>query len=430
MRQVPLNTIITTALKPHRITLLTSIGAGLEYYAYVIYSLLASFISQQFFPSSSRYASLFMTFGVLTLGNIIRPIGGMIFGLIGDRYGRKKTFANTILIMAIATFIMGILPSYARWGLASPIIFSCCLILQGIAFGAELPGALTFLLEHIHEKKRGRHCGFMIASVGLGVSFGSFIIYLLNRYLSAEQMASWGFRLPFIFGGFVALLGFLIRRYTSETPAFQALRNPKRTMIWQELKAAPLHLIKSIGLILFPATMVIFYLVLPTYLHDVYHYQFATIYLAIAIGHFWCTLLLPIFGWWSDYIGRKLLFSVALCSAIFGLFLLFWLLQLQSTWALFAFVILCQTLIAAMAASYFVLLPEAFPTSIRYTGTALSYNLAYTLAAAIPLISNHIFEGLHRPVLMVVLFMGLASVTLLSNLTLQKSVSVNLEFGE
>ncbi|EKD45572.1 MAG: major facilitator family transporter, partial [uncultured bacterium] len=200
-------------MKQSKITFLTSVGAGLEYYDLVIYSLLANFISKQFFPSTNHVAALFATFGVLALGNIIRPLGGVIFGIFGDRFGRKKVFANTLLWMAGVTFLMGLIPDFGTIGLTATILFSLCRILQGIVFGAELPGALTLLSEHIDEKRHGLHFGFMIAAVGFGVSLGSFVTWILTTVLTEAEMLAWGFRVPFLLGGGLALIGFYIRKH-------------------------------------------------------------------------------------------------------------------------------------------------------------------------------------------------------------------------
>jgi MFS family permease len=207
-------------MKQFKITFLTGVGSALEYYDFVIYSLLASFISQQFFPSSDRVTSMFATFGVFALGYVVRPIGGIIFGLIGDRFGRKKVFASTLLWMALATFLMGLTPTFSTWGLTATIIFSACRITQGLVFGAEMPGALTLLSEHIDNKRHGLHFGFMIAMVSLGVLLGSGVTWILTEILTEKEFLAWGFRIPFLLGGCLAIAGFIIRKHLPETPVF------------------------------------------------------------------------------------------------------------------------------------------------------------------------------------------------------------------
>lgn len=405
-------------MKQSKITFLTSIGAGLEYYDFVIYSLLASFISQQFFPNSNHVAALFATFGVLAAGNIIRPLGSIIFGIFGDRFGRKKVFSNTLLWMAFATFLMGITPTFSVIGLAATFIFSLCRIVQGVTCGAELPGAITFLSEHINEKHHGLHFGFMVSSVGLGVTLGSFVFWIITTILTPEQMSSWGFRLPFLLGGVLALVGFFIRKYIPETPAFLAIKNTNNKMNFQLSGQHFAQTSKTLGILIFPACFVTFFLVLPTYLHDIYHYTFPSIYLVTTIGYLWSSFLLPFFGWFSDHFGRKKLLCVSTLLFMIFSFPVFSLLKLETYWALFSFVLFGQTIIAAMAASYFALLPQAFPTAFRYTGTSFSYNIAYSLAALIPLIATYFYEVCKNPNYMVGFFVLLAAITAISALTL------------
>ena len=406
-------------MKPSKITLLASIGAGLEYYDYVIYSLLAGFISQQFFPSTNRTAALFATFGVLAVGNILRPLGGIITGIFGDRFGRKKIFANTLLWMAFATFVMGITPTFSTIGLIATIVFSLCRIIQGITCGAEIPGAITFLSEHIHTKRHGIHFGFMTAAIGLGVSLGSFIIWTLTKILTDQQMANWGFRLPFLLGGSLAVVGFFIRKYTPETPAFLSLKNPNLKTISLFSKNHVGQVFNTLGVLIFPASFVTFFLALPVYLNNTYHYHFPTIYLTMTFGYVWSTILLPIFGWLSDHTGRKNLLFVTVSIFILFSYPAFLLLELKTNWALFCFVAFGQTIIAAMAACYFALLPRAFPTEIRYTATAFSYNIAYSIAALIPLAANYIYGVIRQPRYIIGFFVLLAAITTVSTLLLK-----------
>jgi MFS family permease len=408
-------------MKQSKITLLTSVGAGLEYYDYVIYSLLASFISQQFFPSTNRVAALFATFGVFAIGNIVRPLGGIIFGVIGDRCGRKNVFANTLLWMAFATFLMGVTPTFVSIGLAATIFFSLCRIIQGITCGAEIPGAMTFLSEHIHEKRHGLHFGFMVSAIGLGVTSGSFIIWILTKTLTDEQMLAWGFRIPFLLGGVLAFVGFFVRKHIPETPAFLAMKKETCNAASIFRKDHVAQILNTLGILMFPACFIMFFLALPVYLSDVYHYAFSDIYLAMTVGHLLSTILLPIFGWISDYVGRKkMLFIAVSMFVVFG-FPVFTLLQLETSWALFCFIMFGQALIAAMAACYFALLPRAFPTPIRYTGTAFSYNIAYTIAAVIPLVANYIYGVIKKPNYMAGLLIFFAVVAAISTLRFKES---------
>lgn len=409
---------------PHsKITLLTSIGAGLEYYDYVIYYLLANYISQQFFPTSNHTATLFATFSLFAISNVIRPLGGVFVGMLGDHYGRKNVFANTLLCMALASFCIGILPSFAAIGILATILFCALRILQGITFGAELPGAITFLLEHIRTKNRGLHCGFLISAVSLGVTLGSGINYLLTKFFDGTAMLLWGFRIPFILGGLLAIIGFFIRKKIAETPLFLTL-NPKRNNSLKEIsKKHFAQIFAGIGMVIFPATLVTYLLAFPVYLHEIFYYQFPDIYLATTLGYLWCAVLIPIFGGLADHLGRKALFMIALLLVIFFGPWIFGLLNYGTVGALFIFMGLWQIILAMLAACYFVLLPEAFPTEVRFTATAFSYNVAYTFAAFFPLIANYIYHTLHKPQFLSWIFSAIAVLSLGSVLFLKNYTS-------
>ncbi|MDR1057593.1 MAG: MFS transporter [Coxiellaceae bacterium] len=407
-------------MKQSKITFLSSIGAGLEYYDFVIYVIFASFISQNFFPDSNRVVALFATFGVFAIGNIIRPLGGIVLGICGDKFGRKKVFTHTLLWMAFATFLMGITPTFATLGLTATIIFSICRILQGVTCGAEIPGATTFLLEHIHAKRHGLHFGFMSSSVGLGSSLGLLVAWIITKLLTDEQMFRWGFRLPFLFGGVLALVGFLIRKHVPETPAFLALQKANNKFLAGINKYHCKQVLNTIGVLIFPASFVTFFLAFPAYLHDYYHYTFPNIYLAMTIGSLWTAFLIPVFGWISDYIpNRKILLLIAALIFVLFSFPAFSLLHSQTNWALFGFIIFGKTLLAAMAASYFVLLPKAFPTMSRYTGTAFSYNIVYSIAALIPLAMNYAYGVLKNQDYLIWTLLLLAGLTIICTFKLQ-----------
>ena len=403
-------------MKQGKITFLISIGAGLEYYDFVIYSLMVTFISQQFFPGHNRVAALFAAFIVFALGYIARPLGGIVFGVMGDYFGRKNIFANTLLWMAVVAFLMGLVPTFAAWGLMATFLFGGLRILQGIIFGAEMPGALTLLSEHIETKKQGVHFGFMISSVGLGVSLGSLVIWGLTKILTDVQMISWGFRLPFLLGGVLALVGFYIRKHVPETPKFLALQDSKEKISFAMVRKHGWKMLNVMGILLFPSCLITLKLIFPVYLRDFYHFELSDIYLAMTCGYLWSAALLPVFGWFSDYIGRKFLIITGSLIMIVFIFPMFALLRAEARWTLFAFIIFCQTITALMAASYFVLLPQAFKTAIRYTGTAISHNATHMLAAMIPLVVNYFYGVLKNPNYLIWTFISLAALTIVSTI--------------
>ncbi len=406
-------------MKQSKITMLTSIGAGLEYYDLVIYGLLAKFISQQFFPSNNPVTSLFATFGVLALGNLARPLGGTLFGMLGDRMGRKHIFSNTLLWMSLATFLMGIIPSFHSWGLTATLLFSLCRIMQCLFYGAELPGAMTMLTECIDGRKHGLHFGLMIAATGLGVSFGSLIIWFLTSTLSAEQMLSWGFRVPFWLGGGLAGIGFYIRRYLPETPVFLAMQKSQIKLTRTLVKKQLLPIAKVIGIMLFPASIISFDLIFPVYLHSIYHFSLEDIYLYVAYGGIWSVVLIPTLGYISDYVGRKPLFVVTAVFMIFFSLPVFMYLDRGTRGALLLYIVFIQTVKSGTAACYFALIPRAFDAVVRYTCTGFGYNIAFSLAAIVPILVNYFYGVAKNSSYVVSLFIILAVLAIISTAKLQ-----------
>ncbi len=410
-----------------KITILTSIGAGLEYYDFVIYAMLAGYISKIFFPSTDHYASLMATYAIFAIGYLARPVGGVIFGVIGDRYGRKYTFMTAILLMAISTCLMGLLPSYASIGISATVTFSLLRLLQGLSFGAELPGSLTFLTEHVSEKHRGTYCGFMVFSVGLGATIGSFVPSLISYFLSKLQILEWGWRIPFILGAVLAIIGFIVRRKTTETPYFIKEKKKPKIAIIELFKIGNIKVLYGIGIMIFPACFVIFFLCMPTYLHDAFGYKTSQIYPTMTIGFIWSTLLIPVFGWISDKVGRKKLLFFSNVVFIIIAYPLFNVLFLNNMFALILFVLVYQTIIAAMAGCYFAMLPENFPTAIRFTGVAFCYNIAYVIASFIPLLVNYTYKAVQSTNLVTGIFIVISLLTAISSLLIKNVTGLKLE---
>lgn len=404
-----------------KVTLITSIGAGLEYYDFVIYALLATYLSKNFFPQTDPNLALLQTLAVFAIGYIARPLGGILFGLLGDQRGRKNTFLIAIMLMAFATFAIGILPTYLQLGWMASLGLLLLRLVQGIAFGAELPGAITFLSEHAQGNNRGLHAGFMVASLSLGATVGSLLIMLLTSHLTSTQMLVWGWRVPFLLGGLLAVVGYWLRRKTQETPYFISYKqaHPYPTAIIATLlKYHRKALCQGLGIMLFTACFIIFALGLPAYLHQYFNYELAEVYRANTLGLLWSALALPLFGSLSDKIGRKLLLILTTSLFVLTSPLLFHLLNLHQPAALIGFMLCYQTIIAATAACYIPLLAELFPTSVRYTGIALCYNIGGCLSGFTPFIVTSIMRYTEQPLWVVSFFSLLALITLTAAISL------------
>lgn len=374
------------AIKQFRLSLLVTLGIGLEYYDFVIYGLLASFLSQLFFPSDNQTVAFINTLAVFAIGYLGRPIGGALFGAIGDRYGRKITFLTAMLLMALSTFAIGCLPTYQTWGITSTILLVLLRIIQGIAFGAELPGAITFLSEHVENRFRGLHNGFLASSMSIAAIAGSSIVYFLSANVNEAAILSWGWRIPFLIGGSLAIISFLIRRQLEETPYFINAPKHQRTFepFLELILRYPVSLLKGISITLFGACFVIFAITMPSFLHQFFGYSFADTNLTNTLALVFSMLATPLFGFLSDQIGRKTMMRASIVTFVFVIFFLFQLLQQKTFFALFSFMLLYQVFICLFIVCYLTLLAEIFPTRVRFSGIAISYNLAFCLAGFTP----------------------------------------------
>ncbi|MDF2690304.1 MAG: Major facilitator family transporter [Gammaproteobacteria bacterium] len=402
-------------MKVWKIAVLSSIGSGLEYYDFVIYMMLAPFLSEIFFPGNNKALDLVLTLGIFATAYVVRPLGGMIFGHYADRFGRKKTFLSSILLMSLATFCIGLLPSYKSLGMLSPVLLVCLRLLQGISQGAEIPGGITFVCEHGHAQKRGMLMGILMSGIGLGAMLSSWVNLMLTQHFSHEQILQQAWRIPFLLGGLLALIGFILRRKVAETHLFMAQPPATHFPLSELLLKHKLALLKSIGIILFPACLIISGLFFPAYLSKYFAYRPSEIYLAMTLSLMWSSFMLLLFGYLSDYLGRKfLMMSASLIASLF-LYALFKLLYLKNLHALILFMLLYQTLIAGLVASYPSMLAEFFVTKIRYSAIAVTYNFSYSLAAFFPMLMSILIDHTNRPMQV---FMPLSALSLVCFLVL------------
>lgn len=357
-----------------------SIGSALEYYDFVIFAIFISFISRSFLPPNDIiFSELIFAFAY-----IARPIGGMIFGHIGDKAGRKIAITLSITFMGIATVSIGLLPPYHTIGITSTILLIILRIIQGISQGAELPGAITYISESVNNANRCLHNSILFCSISLGALLSTSLGYLIHHYYSQSTTVDWLWRIPFLFGGVIAILGYLIRKNSHETPAFLSCN-----IIHIPIKQLFLHYTKEIicGLIITVnvAILIILALFLPKYLNIYTNISYEKIYGIQSIAYFITSFLIPVFGILSDKIGAKKLYKIICATLCIGILILsFITVQINTGIELSIALLSYHTLIAALASTYPTILAESFPTNVRYSGISACYNLAYTIAAFTP----------------------------------------------
>jgi MFS family permease len=398
-----------------RLVFLTAMGSGLEYYDFVIYALAVHYISHTFFPAGQEWLGLLNSLLIFATGYVVRPLGGLIFGSIGDRFGRKKSFTAAIFLMAIATLAIAFTPGYQHWGVASPLLLTLWRCLQGISQGAELSGAFTFIYEHVEGKRPAWTISLVNAGVGLGSLLGSLAFFVLHAFFSEQEMLAYAWRIAFFIGGIIGFCAYFLRRYASETGSFMAQEKPEalkpvQTLFRKKWRA----LLIGIGLTLFPASFIIYFLFLPSYLGKFYQFSPDLIYFVTSLGFLWSALLIPFFGALADKVGpKRQLFSCCVFASMV-LPALFCLPMLENAFALIVFSLAYQTIIAIGCSCYGPLLAKAFPTSTRYTGVAVSYNVAFAIAGFMPLLITSVLAATNVALVASFLLSGLALISALA----------------
>lgn len=394
-----------------KVALLASLGSGLEYYDFVIYGMMVKYIGDIFFPNHLEFISIMQAFSVFAVGYLIRPVGGVIFGMIADSYGRKKSFILVMLTMALSTLAIGLLPTYEQAGIIAPILLVICRLFQGVSFGAELPGAATIVSEFAPKGRLGRLSSLVLSSTSLGSLLAVFTLSMLASNFTYVEITNNIWRIPFIIGGVLAVISFYIRNNITETPEFMAARRRQTgTQAGQPGVLTPLKLILSenmaniaigFGLSFFLATLVIMNLYFPVYISKYFNYNLPDIYHAMTISMMASFILILFFGVISDYVSKfnMMLLTLTLCAA--SLPFSYELLSRGGEGDLQIFFIIHQIWIASFFTSYIPILPRLFTTNVRYTGVALSYNIAFSMASLIPVICAYFFQEQESPFFLV-----------------------------
>ncbi len=390
--------------KTRRIVLLSCLGSTLEYYDFVIYGMMIPYITSVFFVDNQPALASLKTFSVLAVGYFARPLGGYLFGMIADLYGRKRTFLIVMSVMATATCIMGLLPSYAEAGLWAPCLLVLARVLQGLSFGAEIPSVSTLIQEHSASKPVGHYFGWIISSTGLGALLAALIVFLMGRYFSEAQIAQGLWRVPFILGGVLAVVAFILRNRITETPDFidhqntQILHRSAKTIIGSLFKTQPKGLIRGFCMTLFFSYLIIFAMYLPVYLKQYFGYSTQDVFSRMSIGMLLAAIGAPFFGYIGDRVDR--IKGLKIITPLFLVFLYFSLKNLEAhrSYALEIFLFVYQLVISAYSTNLLAVLPTLFPLSVRSTGIGLCYNIAYSMASLIPLglsvwVQPHNYQG-------------------------------------
>jgi MFS family permease len=362
-----------------RVLFLSSLGGALEFYDFIIYIFLAPIIEKVFFAGGSSYVATLKTLAIFSIGYLVRPLGGIVFSHFGDRYGRKVVFLLTVVGMTLPSLAISLMPTTAQIGTAAPLLLLLCRMLQGLALGGEIPAAITFVSEHAAPGRRAFSIATLFFGINFGLMLGSLVTSLVSSALSSPQLESFGWRIPFLLGGAFGLITIYLRRYLHETAAFQNLskRDIQQVPLVSLLRHHASTVMLGMLLVASGSVTVFLYLYWPQYLSQYMHYDFATLMRINTLGTLVLSFTILMGGWITDRIGYKPAYLATIACLALTTYPLFYLFQLQNiSWVIVSYSIF-SIFFGFIPSAYASILSLLFPTNIRYSGIALSYNLAY-----------------------------------------------------
>lgn len=357
-----------------------SIGNILEIYDFIAYGIFAVPISRTFFPASSDFAALILTFITFAVGFLVRPAGALVLGRYADRAGRKKALSLTLLLMAAGTVVPAVCPSFARIGIAAPLLIVLGRLIQGFSAGGEIGGTVAMLIENAPPSRKGLFGSFQQMSQGGGTLIAGLVGLALTRCFTQAQIFGGAWRLAFAFGLLIAPVGWYIRRSVAETPDFEHAQRTPRRALWPQLVEYQGRVLTGVAIMVFwtIATYVSNYFT--TYaVREVHLSLFDSFIGQVSYGVTMMTMC-PIVGYLSDRIGTRLpmLFGAALTAiAAYPLFML--LAHYPGLATLVAVQVTIAILLACYAACASTVLGSVFPTEFRATGVGLAYALGVTV---------------------------------------------------
>lgn len=428
---VPAEEVSSTGRDRRRIIVGGGIGTVLEFYDFGIYGYLAVVLAAEMFPSDDPAAALLSTLATFAVAFLVRPIGGILFGHIGDKLSRKQALALSILGMAGSTFLIGVLPTYVAVGVLAPLLLVVLRVIQGLSAGGEIGGAVSMISESVERDRRGFWCSLAQSGSLIGLLGASAVVGLLNLMLTHQQVVAWGWRIPFWIALPTGLVGLYVRSRLEESEIFiqskRAGETPKVPIV-EVFKSSKVAVVRAFGIaaVDFAAYYVVF--------------VYLSIYMVTELGISkstaqWSTsatiaiamLTLPLAGHLSDRIGRKkVIAGVTLALIVLPLPLF----AAMNTGSL-AVAILAQVVlglcVAGIMGVIWAALAELFGTGVRFSGMALGFNLAAAIVGGLtPYVSQWLIGGTGTTLAPSFWLIAVAIVTLVTTLTMRETSNVSL----
>jgi MFS transporter, MHS family, proline/betaine transporter len=386
-----------------RAVIACAIGQVFEIFDFVIYGFFAVAIGRAFFPSADPIASLLASFATFAVGFLMRPVGAMVIGWYGDRFGRRRALVVTIGLMAVATGATGLVPGYASIGLYGAILLVVCRMVQGFSTGGEWGGAAAFLVEHAPAGRRGLIGSLQQAATAIGAMCATFSAAVLTTLLTPEHFFAWGWRIPFLIGFVLGPVGYYLRTRVAETPAFRhavATQTITRMPLVEAFTTHGWMFLAAFGLSIIGCVInYVFLVFLPSFASQTLKIDLSYALWSTTLAGIIYLVLTPIVGHYSDRIGRKPMMLACTMLAFIMAYPLFLFLETHPTFfGLLVVQATAQAVLTLYTGVISTILSEMFPTNVRYTALSVSYGFAVALFGGFaPYISTFLVQATGNP---------------------------------
>ena len=403
-----------------RVVLASFIGTTIEWYDFFLYGTAAALVfNKLFFPNVEPLAGTMAAFATYAVGFFARPFGGIIFGHFGDKLGRKSMLVTTLMLMGVATFLIGVLPTYEQAGVFAPVLLVTLRFVQGLGVGGEWGGAVLMAVEHGAAGKRGLYASWVQAGVPVGLLLATGVFNLFSS-LPEAQFLAWGWRVPFLLGILLTAVGLFIRLAIVESPVFTQMKAAKaeaRLPILEVVRSYPRNVLLAMGARFAEnACFYIFTVFVLTYATQQLGLAKSDVLNGVLLASAVQFFLIPVFGALSDRVGRRPVYLAgAVFIALFA-FPFFWLVDTKTTTGVSAAIVIGLIGHAAMYGPQAAFFSELFGTRVRYSGASLGYQLASPFAGGLaPLIAAGLLKWSGgRPWPIAVYLIGMAAITIVS----------------
>ncbi|GAA3522993.1 MFS transporter [Amycolatopsis ultiminotia] len=379
-----------------RVVLSSFLGSTIEWFDFYIYGLASGlYFAKEFFPGANPLVGLIAAFGAMAGGFLVRPLGGIIGGHFGDKYGRKRVLVASMIVMGASTFLVGLVPGYARIGVWAPILLVLLRLVQGIGAGAEWGGGALMVIEHFAHRRRGFWGSIGVLGVYSGITISTLLFYAVSKLPADTQQIAW--RIPFLCSAVLIVIGLWIRAGVADSPAFAQRRTHAKVPVFALLRRRWPRVLLGIALAIGPAVPYQVYVTFGNSYGKMMDFPVSTLLLMQLVASVLAMVLAPAFGALSDVLGRRpvvIAGCVVLCPSAFWFFTA--INDGNGATAMAALIVL-EVGHSMLYGPQSAMLSELYDTGVRYTGVSVAYQIAGALSGLAPIISASLLEAAGGP---------------------------------